>query len=238
MTCYFLTLMYNFYINMKYTKILLLLLLPIVTCGQVVSYHIKVVIGPNVKAKYAYLAMPKNLSSTQDTGKFLIVPVKDGTAEFKGKVDLGDDILKTPYIFVDDRANITMPETISKIRERIWSVKVKNIVLEDIALEIKNLDSVKSARITSGGKLTKEMEEYYQLLNDGKEISFFKKYPNSLMSLLQLHYVVMMYELPLRPRLEAQGRDPRVYYQLLSDRLRSTRQGVELKKRMDRLFAK
>lgn len=223
---------------MKCIKILFLLLLPVITYSQVINFHIKMVVEPNVKARYAYLAMPKNLSSIQDTGKFIIVPLNNGLAEFNGKVELGGNILYTPYIFVDDRANITMPETISKIRERIWSVKAKNIVLEDISIKITNADSVKSAQITNGGKLTKEMEEYYNLLNDGKEISFFKKYPDSPMSLLQLNYVVMMYELPLRPRLEAQGRDPRVYYQLLSERLKSTRQGIELKKRMDSLFIK
>lgn len=223
---------------MKYIKILFLLLLPIVTYGQAMNYHIKTVLDPNVKAKYAYLAMPKNLSSTEDPGKFVIVPVKDGAAEFRGTVDLGDDILKTAYIFVDDRANITMPETISKVREGIWSAKARHLVVEDITLEIKNKDSLGSATITKDGKLTKEMEEYYQMLDNDKEAGFFKKYPDSPMSLLQVQAVVMMYELPLRQRLEAQGRDPRVYYQLLSPKLRETREGVELKKRMDRLFAK
>ncbi|MBO9676339.1 MAG: hypothetical protein J7577_23055 [Sphingobacteriaceae bacterium] len=223
---------------MKSTKILLLLLLPIMTFGQVVNYHIKVLLAPEVQSKYAYLAMPKNLSSTQDTGKFTMVPIKDSRAEFKGTVQLGDDILKTAYIFVDDRSNITMPETISKIRERIWSIKARHIVVEDITLNIKNQDSVGYANIASDGKLTKEMEEYYQMLDKDNEVGFFKKYPDSPMSLLQLKAVVMMYELPLRPRLEAMGRDPRAYYQLLSERLRSTRQGVELKKRMDRLFVK
>ncbi|MGN8056047.1 hypothetical protein ACTJKN_07235 [Pedobacter sp. 22163] len=223
---------------MKYIKILFLLLLPIVTCSQVMNYHIKTVLGTNVKAKYAYLAMPKNLSSTQDTGKFLIVPINDGIAEFKGTVDLGDDILKTAYIFVDDRANITMPETISKVKEGIWSAKARHIVVEDLTLEIKNKDSLASAGITKGGKLTKEMEEYYKMLDNDQEIGFLKKYPDSPMSLFQLQYVVLMYELPLRSQLEAQGRDPRVYYQLLSERLRSTKQGVALKKRMDRLFVK
>ena len=223
---------------MKYIKILFLLLLPIVTCGQVMKYHIKTVLAPNVKAKYAYLAMPKNLSSTEDPGKFLTVPVKDGAAEFRGTFDLGDDIIKTAYIFVDDRANITLPETISKVREGIWSAKARHIVVEDVTLEINSKDSVGSAHITKDGKLTKEMEEYYQMLDNGKEIGFFKKYPDSPMSLFQLQYVVLMYELPLRSGLEAQGRDPRVYYQLLSERLRSTQQGVALKKRMDLLFVK
>ncbi|WP_443944512.1 hypothetical protein ACJVDH_16525 [Pedobacter sp. AW1-32] len=223
--------------NLKIVKALILILLPLFGNAQS-TFYIKAVLDSSIKVKYAYLALPKDLSSLQDTGKFLITPFHNGIAEFKGTLDLGEDILKTGYIFVDDRSNITMSETISKIRERIWSLKSKNIVIEDVTFRVINVDSVKTSKILEGGELTKQLDEYYKILNDGNEISFYQKYSDSPMSLFQLQYVVKMYELPLRASMESEGIDPRVYYKLLSDRLKSTKYARDLNSRISRLFDK
>lgn len=217
---------------MKSLSYFLLVLFPFFSFGQYVEYKIEGRILKPDSLKFAYLV------STGTTDVFLSVPLKNGGFKFLGKAELGGKLIRYGYIFLDKRADVTLQEVKSKMKQRVWTLgltpTLRSVVLENLSLKIENNNLVSKSVITQGGQLTAELDERAGYMKERDYIGFIKKYPDSPNSLGLLQGVVRFMGLPMNGGIEsAFGASAPEMYEALSDRLKKTNEAKELKKKID-----
>lgn len=215
----------------KIYKIIILLLLPALSYAQMVAYTINGTVKNAGTAKYAYLGLmtvPK---------KLVIVPIQNGKFRFSDQVDLKGEFYDGALLFIDSRNNITMEELSSKLTQHIWLPNrgnLRSIVIEDIDIELDSKDNTGLSKVTAGGTLTKLSDELSEAIRSKASSEFIEKYPDSPVSLNMIKLMVKMYNLPIKSRVEELYPAKKLYYKL-SARLQATRQGKELKEKVDNL---
>lgn len=219
---------------MKLNLIVCFLLLPFASIAQTVQFNVKGTVNNHEKPNYAYLV---NSGGRQ---LFMMTPIVNGAFQFKGSADLEGEFLKYAYLILDERANITAEEANSKLKQRVWNVRetpsLISFVLEDITFEIEAPEKVNSAKVVEGGFMTKQSKEYGQAIRDKDQITFIKKYPDSPIGLYGLQVLLRFFELPDKDKSEGTWGDPREMYGLLSERLKGSKQGIALKKKLDEIY--
>lgn len=215
----------------KIIHLILLSILPLLINAQTTSYLIKGTVINDKTAKFAYLVVAKNKEM------FKVVPIKNNSFSFSGKTDLKGENLKPAVLFVDERGNITMDELYSKLKQGVWINGRKNlrpVILEEVTFEIENSQLASKSKVTSGGILTKQWDESKPAVAQGKSVEFIKKYPDSPVSLSMIDKMVQMNDAPSRGDMDKK-QPLKVLYSLLSERLKKSPNGIELKKSIDAL---
>lgn len=151
-----------------------------------------------------------------------------------------DGFTKYVYLFIDKRSNITVEELRSKIKNQLWvpnrDSNIKTVIMENITLEIADINHLSEAKITDGGKLTRLLDEHrQQAQHDKREESFIQTYPDSPLSLFAVETILRYYRILDRARAEQKFGNIEQMYNNLSDRLKQTELGIEIKKGIDKL---
>ena len=225
--------MFAFIIDVMTIKALLLfLLLPSFVTAQTINYKIEGKIKNPENSKYAYLIIRGK--------KPIVKPIINGEFIFKDTIDLGLGFYKGGYLLLENRGNITSEEVSSKLKQGIWKLGVtsnlKNIALEDIKLDIEGSNIIDAA-IIEGGELTRQMDE----LNQERKINNFKafiiKYPDSPVSISFISSILYSFGIPMElAELERRHGSPRELFPLLSEKLRMSKKGIEVKRSIDEAY--
>lgn len=202
--------------------------------AQQFAFEVKGQIQDTEKAKYAYLY------SAGNKGLFLRVPLVNGTFKFKSNADLDGNLLRWGIIFVEARNNVTAVEVKKNLDTQTWlpggTAKIKNIILEDIDLDITQGSQINYPEIVGGGIFNKQLKEI-TATGSAKKINsfeFIKKYPNSPVSVLELETVARFsVEVPAAKIEKVFGGSPQEMYAMLSDRLKQSKEGKAVKMKIE-----
>lgn len=219
---------------MKNYLIVLFLLFPNIGFTQIIQFDISGSVVTQGSHRYAYLV---------HTGvdKFLIKEtIKENKFYLKGSLDKKNALYRTALLFLDKRDNITLEEVKSKIDQQVWlpgrDLHLLPIVLEDIVLTINSGENSKAAKIIEGGILTSQLQELSIATKNGKRLEFVQKHPDSPISLSQISSILKYFKLNIAEGPETVFGSPLAMYNLLSDRLKKTEQGIQLKKDIDEII--
>ncbi|KIA89178.1 hypothetical protein OC25_25630 [Pedobacter kyungheensis] len=202
--------------------------------AQQFAFEVKGHIQDTEKAKYAYLY------SAGNKGLFLRVPLVNGTFKFKSNADLDGNLLRWGIIFVEARNNVTAAEVKKNLDTQTWlpggTAKIKNIILEDIDLDITQGSQINYPEIVGGGIFNKQLKEI-TATGSAKKINsfeFIKKYPNSPVSVLELQGIANFLEVLSLAKFEQTfGGSPQKMYAMLSDRLKESKEGKAVKMKIE-----
>ncbi|MGM9476843.1 hypothetical protein ACS5PU_10440 [Pedobacter sp. GSP4] len=216
--------------------IIILFLFPAFLSAQVITFKIEGSIIDSTNAKYAYLVGP----SKKDT-LFKNVKIVEGSFLFNDSCDLDKEFFRYGFIFFDDRPNVSLAEIASKLKTRIWLVGASNelryIVLEDIKLSFQKAADAKNAKIMKDGIFAKQIEELNKMRKSYTTSEFIKQHPDSPVSLYCLIGNVNFYEAPVeKSALEEMWGNPKELFEILSDRLKNSVLGKELKLKIAKYY--
>ncbi|WP_316834414.1 hypothetical protein [Pedobacter nutrimenti] len=221
---------------MKYIITLFLVFFTLFSFSQTIRYRIQGKVKDTSEVNFVYLAsLPKKLPSTT-LEIFKVVSIKNGEFEFNGSCNLDEDLFKYGILFMDKRPNVTDKEVLSKLSNLIWVAgredNLKRILFEDMQLQIENSDRMRTSTIVDGGILTRQKDELAKIYTDGNKqlVEFIRKYPDSPLSLDALALLTEIINIKNKDRLENKaGMPPNEMYNLLSDRLKKSKNGISLK---------
>ena len=223
---------------MKRLITIVLLLYPVMLIAQEFKFHVQGVVQDTSHAKFAYLSTLSHRVDLTSQKIFLVTPVVDGKFEFKGTADLEGKDYQTACVFVDDRSNISKEELASKYKLLVWVAgreeNIKVIALEDLSLAIQGRDEMKDAKVVKNGVLTSQLDEWdiaYRAKKAGI-IRFIKKYPDSPISFEQVESLSRYATFSDGDKLVAQYGRVKEMYPLLSERLKNSKRGKALGKKL------
>jgi len=217
---------------MSIKVLLLFLLLPFFLNAQTINYKIEGEIKNPENAKYAYLIIQ---------GKNAIVkPIINGGFIFKDTIDIGLGFYRGGYVLLENRGNITSEEVYSKLKQGVWKLgatsNLRNMALEDIKLNIEG-DNIVDATIVAGGVLTRQMDELSQERKSKNFKAFVLKYPDSPVSISFISSILYSFGIPMElAELERRHGSPRELFPLLSEKLRTSKKGIEVKRSIDEAY--
>ena len=235
------------YLIMKYILSIILLISAYSCAAQKPSYdnaksHIKVfkiegTVVDTDSASFAYLTTMSQQVPISSEKVFNVVPIVNGKFQFEGTFDLENKKYQYACVFVDIRGNISKEEALSKFRRLIWitgkTKNIRKIILEDLKLEIFNYSNTKDAIVTSGGILTKQSDESSLAVREGKVSEFISKYPDSPVSFDQVVTITALTDEKNRDKSASLYGTPEDLFKILSLKQRTSKEGVELKKKID-----
>lgn len=218
---------------MKTKLIFFFLLFPVLSIAQTVKYNIQGTIENPENAKFAYLIIRGK--------KAFVEPVVDGKFAFKDTIALGPGFYRGGYLLLENRGNITAEEVYSKLSQQVWRMGVtpnlRNIALEETKFAIDAADKLLDAKVVQGGELTKQMEELAQAKKERNYKAFVLKYPDSPVSISFISGIPHAFGIPMElAEIERRHGSPRELFPLLSERLRNSEKGLELKKVIDEAY--
>ena len=218
---------------MKISLFCLLLCLPFLSSAQTVHYNITGTIKNPENAKYAYLIIRGK--------KAFAEPIVDGKFSFKDTIALGPGFYRGGYLLLDNRGNITAEEVDSKLRQQVWRMGVtpnlRNIALEETQFAIETADKLLDATIVRGGELTRQMAEFSEFRKERNFKGFVLKYPDSPVSISFISSIPRSFGLPMElEEIERRFGSPRELFPLLSERLRTSEKGMEVKRVIDEAY--
>lgn len=218
---------------MKIIMFFIALVLSGVVNAQTVKFNIDGTLQKNKTAKFAYLVSNGAVPGKGDL--FLVRPLDGNSFHFSGTSNLEGKLLRTAFIFLDERGDITLSQVREKIERKIWfvsgSANLKTIYLEDIKLDIENPYNLAPAKIISGGTYLQQSKDAMQAMRERKFLEFVKKNSDSPVALDEVSKMVSF--VGFKNLAAVDFGSPNEMYAALSDRLKSTIQGVELKKKLD-----
>ena len=220
---------------MKKLFLLVLLLQPFLMYGQLIKFKVSGTVKDVKQAKFAYLSTLSQRIPISSSKVFIVTPVLDGKFEFVGTFDLEGKEYQHGCVFVDERGNISMEELESKFRQLVWLVgrenNLRGIILEDVQLEADSPDKMNTSVVVGGGILTQQMDESNEAfkIKNRKMLEFVKKYPDSPVSFDAVSSISEPLPKLKRDRLNGIWGSPKELYYLLSERLRNSKKGQELK---------
>lgn len=220
---------------MRFT-VIILFLFPTFLYAQITKFKIEGSIIDSTDAQYAYLVGP----SKKDT-LFKNVKVVDRSFLFNDSCDLDKEFFRYGFIFFDNRPNVSLAEIASKLKTRIWLVGASNelryIVLEDVKLSFQNAKDAKNSKILGGGIFAKQIEELNKMRKSYTTSEFIKQHPDSPVSLYCLIGNINFYEAPVKKsELEEMWGNPKELFEVLSDRLKNSVLGKELKLKIAKYY--
>jgi hypothetical protein len=218
---------------MKLKFFFVLLCLPFFSSAQIVHYNISGIIKDAEQAKYAYLIIRGK--------KAFVTPVIDGKFSFKDTIALGPGFYRGGYLLLDTRGNITVEEVDSKLKQQVWRMGVtpnlRNIALEETQFAIEAGDKLLDATIVKGGELTRQMKELDEFRKERNFKAFVLKYPDSPVSISFISSIPRSFGIPMAlEKIEQRVGSPRELFPLLSERLRTSEKGIEVKRIIDEAY--
>jgi hypothetical protein len=204
--------------------------------AQTVPFNVQGTIQQADKAKYAYL-----IGSSTDL--FLVQSVRDAKFEFSGTYLPQGIFYPGVFIFLSEEGNYKIEELKAKSKIEAWVLgrtpEAKFLVLEDLKFDIAGKDKVNTATIIAGGVLNKQYEEMKQAKRDRNIKRYILKYPDSPFNIGPIESIIRAMGLPgdLNEIERKWGGAAKDLYSLLSDRLKNSKEGIELKKRMDEAYS-
>lgn len=218
---------------MKTSAIFFFLLIPILSFSQTLSYHITGKIKSGQASKYAYIV------NHGQSGFLLKTEVVKGAFNFSGDIESKGAYYRTAILFLDERPDITIEEIKSKIKQQIWmpgrDLNIKALAMENLTILIDSTDNIKDAAVVEKGSYTALMAELNLARKEKNVLSFIKKYPDSHLSLDEINSKLKYFSLNLA-RAETVFGFPEAEYHLLSERLKSSKQGIEVKRQIDEIY--
>ncbi len=215
------------------------LLLPFTLMAQSVKFNIQGTVKNTKGAKFAYLTTLSQQIPIASDKIFIVTPIINGKFEFKGTFDLEGRDLQHACVFVDERANISKEEVASKFRQLVWVTdrdnNLKHIFLENLKLDVQEYDQMKNATVVEGGTLTKELAGWNAAMRQGDKnlVEFVRKNPDSRVSFEGVESVTRPVNPSKKDFLESRWGSPKELYALLSERLKKSKKGIALKKKVD-----
>lgn len=223
---------------MKRLITIVLLLCPVMLIAQEIKFHVQGLVQDTSHAKFAYLSTLTHRVDLASQKIFMVAPVVDGKFEFKGTFDLEGKDSQVACVFVDDRGNISKEELASKYKLLVWVAdreeNIRVITLENLSLAIQGRDEMKDAKVVKDGVLTKQLDEWTIAYRSKKAgmIGFIKKYPDSPKNLEYLRSLIDFATLPNADKLVAEYGRAEEMYPLLSERLKNSKRGIALGKKL------
>ncbi len=204
--------------------------------AQSIKFNIQGTIKNTEHAKFAYLSTLSLQVPVSSDKIFMITPIKDGKFEFNGTFDLEGKDYQEACVFVDERSNISKEELESKFKQLIWITgrenNLRRLILEDIKFDVEERDQMKVSKIIEGGMLTRQLDMESKAVRAGnrKLQEFVKTYPDSPISLKAVETVTNLTVPSNKDRMESIYGTPLELYNLLSERLKKSKRGIDLKK--------
>ena len=166
--------------------------------------------------RYAFLYLPDNKSRhiTEIIGKrFCFITKKP-------------DELKLGIIFLGKDSSMTYADV---VQQRKYGVnESRSVVIEDLEIII---DNDVSKAIVNGGMLNKDNDKMYKAISTSQYDEFFDQNPNSPLA-LELLKALIIINIKKLPFGGSSAFNIKSYYNKLSDRLRNSEKGKDLKERI------
>ncbi len=218
---------------MKTLLLFFFLFIPALAFSQTFPYNITGKISADHTPKYAYIV------NYGQAGFLLKTQVVKQTFNFAGVIESKGAYYRTATLFLDDRDDITLDEIKSKFKQQIWMPgrdrNIKALAMENLTLIIDSAENLKNAEVLEKSSYTALMDELSLARKDKNEITFIKKYPDSPVSLDEIGATLKYFKLNL-VRAETAFGSPEVKYNLLSERLKLSEQGIAVKKQIDEIY--
>ncbi|MCX2485011.1 hypothetical protein [Pedobacter sp. MR2016-24] len=222
---------------MKYLYVLIIIFCyPLSMFSQLTTFTVSGTLKDVKQAKFAYLSTLSQRIPISSPEIFIKSQILNGKFLFNGTFDLKGKDYQHACVFVSERGNISKDELESKFRQLIWLVGRENdfrgIILEDVQLDSDSPDNLDSAIVVGGGFLTRQLDECSEAfkLKNRKMLEFVKKYPDSPISFDAVISITEPLPKIKRDRLNGVWGSPTELYNLLSERLRNSKKGQELKR--------
>lgn len=224
---------------MKKISLLIILCYPFLIFAQVTNFKISGKIKEANIAKFAYLSTLSHQIPISSTKIFMVSAIVNNKFEFNGTIDLEGKDYQNACVFVDERGNISKEELESKFRQLIWVVGreygLRGIILENLDLEAESPDKMSASVIVHGGILSQQEDEKsvaYASKNK-KMLTFIAKYPDSPVSFNVVSEISQPVSISTRYRFIESWGSPLELYNALSERLKNSQRGQELKRVID-----
>lgn len=204
--------------------------------SNTIRYHIQGNVKDVTHVKFAYLSTLSQNRTISSSKIFMVTPVINGKFSFNGSFDLNGNDFQTACIFVNERGNISKEELASKFELLTWVIgrdnNLREIVLEDLTLEIEDLNKVKLSKVMSKGLLTKQSDDAGKAVRarNRKLLEFVKTHPDSPISFTNVVESTSLFELSRKEKYESLWGSPMELYAALSKRLQNSKKGIALKK--------
>jgi len=208
--------------------------------AQLINFNIEGHVKNTKDAHFAYLTTKTQQLTIASDKIFMVTPIIDGKFVFKGTFELKKDkTFQNATIIIDKRGNITKAEAASKFDNFIWisdlTNNTRNILLENLKIDIDSISNTKNAKISSGGILTRQLDSLNLATRTGdrKMLKVIKQFPNSPLSIDK----VKMYASSVTPEnkdlVESSVGLPLELFNQLSPQLKMSKEGIALKKKID-----
>jgi len=206
--------------------------------AQTVNFNIEGNVENTEGANFAYLTTKTQRRPTASDKIFMATPIVDGKFSFKGAFDLGDRKFQHATIFIHKRGDVSKEEAASRFANMIWTSykpNMRNIILESLKINIKDIQSVKNAVIVEKGILTNHLDSLEEASRNGnrKLISAIKKYPNSPISFSIVQGIAADLQTDNLDVIESDKGLPLELFSQLSPALKMSKDGLVLKKKID-----
>ncbi|MBC6111166.1 hypothetical protein ACFOG5_18995 [Pedobacter fastidiosus] len=204
--------------------------------AQVINFNVQGTVQKIQKAKFVYLVSLNEVKGKPDL--FMISPLVNGQFQVSGKSNLDGALLRYGFLFLDERGDISLEDVKLNIKSNKWFVGgtacLKSIILENVKLEFENPFNISNSKILDGGFYLKQYEEVMLTWKNRDLPEFVKKYPDSPFSLIEIERLYNMSTSPIGGKMGvAQFGSPKDLFAALSPRMKKTKQGIELKRKMD-----
>jgi hypothetical protein len=202
--------------------------------AQTIRFTIEGVVQNPKNAKFAYLVSDAPVEGKP--GLFLIRPMEGNHFQLSATANLEGALLREGFIFVDERGDITLAEVKSKIKQKVWfvggSANLKKLFLEDVKLDIENPYNLEAAKIISGGIYLRQTDDASKALRARNLLAFVKQNADSPVALAEVGKVMTFFRMP-NFSLGPDFGSPAELYGALSGRLKNSKEGIAIKKKID-----
>jgi len=210
--------------------------------AQTVSFNIQGTLKNTETAKFAYVSTLSQQIPISSPKIFTVAPIVNGSFQLNGKLDLEGKPYQNACLFIDERGNISKEELASKFKELIWVTgrdsNLKEIIIEDMKIEVEERDKMNHSKIRNGGILTKQLEEKNLAIRQGnrKLLDFIKTHSDSPVSFVAVQENTSIFDSSRRDRYESRYGLPSELFMLLSERLKNSKAGLALKQEIDEKY--
>jgi hypothetical protein len=202
--------------------------------AQTIKFTIEGVVQNPKNAKFAYLVSNAPVAGKPDL--FLVRTMEGNHFKLSATSNLEGALLREGFIFIDERGDITLAEVKAKIKQRVWfvggSANLKKLFLEDVKLDIENPYNLEPAKIVSGGIYLQQSQDALKAFGERKLLDFIKENADSPVALMEVSRslgYIRLSKLVAAPNFGS----PVEMYGALSNRLKQTKEGKAIKKRLD-----
>ena len=222
---------------MKAKIVCLLLLSPFCLKAQIKKFTIKGIVADTAGARYAYVTSLIRRTALSSDQYFQGARIINGKFEISGTVDLKGKPNQYGMVIIHRRGNISKKEIESKFEHFVWpglgATGYRDLVLEDMVLSIASVAQVKNAKVIEGGAFTAIDDAYRNAYADGMKglVAVMRAHPDDLASLNMVSNNADGFS--YRDTIKTYWGTPATLFNLLSERLKNSKEGKALKLRID-----